>query len=94
VTGPGAQVDDPVGVGHHRLVVLDDDHGLAGVDQPVEQGEQLLHVGEVQAGGGLVEHVDTALLAEVGGQLDPLPLTAGQRGERLSELEVAEPHVR
>lgn len=30
-----AQVDDPVRVRHHRLVVLDDDHRLARVDQPV-----------------------------------------------------------
>jgi hypothetical protein len=31
-------------------VVLDDDDRLAGVDEPVEQGEQLLDVGEVEAG--------------------------------------------
>src|SRR6476620_6413184 len=28
VSGPGAKVDDPVGVRHDRLVVLDDDHRL------------------------------------------------------------------
>src|SRR2546423_687005 len=33
-----------------RLVVLDDDDRLAGVDEPVEQAEQLLDVGEVQVG--------------------------------------------
>ena len=42
VSGAGAEVDDPVGVRHDRLVVLDDDDRLAGVDQPVEQAEQLL----------------------------------------------------
>src|SRR5215469_688570 len=51
VAGAGAEVDDPVGVRHDRLVVLDDDDRLAGVDEPVEQAEQLLDVGEVQAGG-------------------------------------------
>src|SRR5205085_5438795 len=55
VTGAGAEVDDPVGVRHDRLVVLDDDDRLAGVDEPVEQAEQLLDVGEVEAGGRLVE---------------------------------------
>src|SRR3954470_20605857 len=50
----GAQVDDPVGVGHDRLVVLDDDHRLAGVHEPVEQGEQLFDIGEVEAGGWFV----------------------------------------
>jgi hypothetical protein len=62
VAGARAEVDDPVGVGHDRLVVLDDDDRLAGVDQPVEQPEQLLDVGEVEAGGRLVEDVDAALL--------------------------------
>jgi hypothetical protein len=60
VAGAGAQVDDPVGVGHHGQVVLDHDDGLAAVDQPVQQAEQLLQVGKVQAGSGLVEHVDAA----------------------------------
>ena len=93
VAGAGAEVDDPVRVRHDRLVVLDDDHRLAGVDEPVEQAEQLLDVGEVQAGGRLVEDVDAALLAHVRGQLESLPLAAGQRGERLAEREVAEPDV-
>ena len=44
VAGARAEVDDPVGVGHDRLVVLDDDHRLAGVDEPVEQAEQLLQL--------------------------------------------------
>src|SRR5919202_604817 len=93
VAGAGTKVDDPVGVRHDRLVVLDDDDRLAGVDEPVEQAEQLLDVGEVQAGGRLVEDVDAALLPYMGGQLEPLPLTAGERGERLAEAEVAKPDV-
>jgi hypothetical protein len=39
VSGAGAEVDDPVGVGHNRLVVLDGDDRLAVVDEPVEQAE-------------------------------------------------------
>ena len=74
-------------------VVLDDDDRLAGVDEPVEQAEQLLHIGEVEAGGRLVEDVDAALLGHVGGQLEPLPLAAGQRRERLADGEVSEPDV-
>src|SRR5580704_5995928 len=93
MAGPGAEVNDPVGVRHDRLVVLDDDDRFAGVNEPVEQAKQLLDVGEVEAGGRLVEDVDAALLAHVGGQLEPLPLAAGQRRERLAEAEVAEPDV-
>ena len=76
-----------------RLVVLDDDDRLAGVDEPVEQAEQLLDVGEVEAGGRLVEDVDAALLGHVGGQLEPPPLAAGQRSERLAEDEVGEADI-
>ena len=53
--------------------------------RPVEQAEQLLDVGEVQAGGRLVEDVDAALLAHLGRELEPLALAAGQRGQRLAD---------
>jgi len=41
VPGARTEVDDPVGVRHHGLVVLDHDHRPARVDDPVEQGELL-----------------------------------------------------
>src|SRR5690606_16081927 len=94
VPGAGAEVDDPVGVRHHGLVVLDDDHRAAGVDDPVEEPEQLLDVGQVQAGGRLVEDVDVGLVAHVGGQLQALALAAGERGQRLAEGHVPQAHVR
>ena len=93
VAGAGAEVDDPVGVRHDCLVVRDDDDRLARVDEPVEQAEQLLDVGEVEARRRLIEDVDAALLGHVGRQLEPLLLAARQRRERLSEAEVAEPDV-
>jgi len=74
-------------------VVLDDDDRLAGVDEPVEQAEQLLDVRQVEARGRLVKDIGAAFVGQVGGQLKPLPLAAGQRGERLAEAEVAEPGV-
>ena len=86
VAGAGAEVDDPVRVRHHRLVVLDHDYRLTGVDQAVQQRKQPLHVGEVETGRRLVEHVDAGLSRRcVGGQLQSLPFAAGQRGERLAE---------
>src|SRR6202043_2877191 len=93
VAGAGAKVDDPVGVRHHSLVMLDDDDRRARVDDLVEQAEQLLDVGAVEAAGRLVEDVDPALLGHVGGELETLPLASGQRGERLAEAEVAKPDV-
>ena len=89
----GAEVDDPVGALDDVEVVLDDDHGVALVDQPLQHLEQLVDVGEVQAGGGLVEDVERLAggdLAELGGELDALGLAAGQRRRRLAELDVAE----
>ena len=58
---------------------------LPGLDDPVQQAEQLLDVGEVQAGCRLVQHVDVTLLAHLGSELEPLPLAAGQRRERLAD---------
>src|ERR1700675_521649 len=94
VTGAGTEIDDPVGVGHDRLVVGDDEDRLARVDESVEQAEELLDVGEMEATGGFVEDVDAALLGHLNGELEPLPLAAGQGVEGLAELEVAEPDVR
>src|SRR5690606_23059772 len=68
----GTQVDDPVRMRHHRLVVLDDDERLPGVDEAVQEGEQLVHVREVQARGRLVQHHDPALVAHVGGETEAL----------------------
>ncbi len=93
VAGARAEVDNPVGVRHYRLVVLNDDDRLTGVDEPVKQAQQMLDVSEVQAGSRFVEYVYTALASHVGGQLEPLAFAAGQSGERLTEAEVAEPDV-
>ena len=89
---PRAQVDDPVRVSHHRLVVLDDDDRIAVVHEPVEQPEQLVHIGQMQPGRRLVQHIRRAVLRHVDGELEPLPLTAGQGGQRLAEPEIAEAH--
>src|SRR3954467_11935230 len=47
----------------------------------------------MQPGSRLVEHVDTALGGHLDGQLEPLPLATGERGELLAEHEVAESDV-
>src|ERR1700730_18534310 len=66
MAGAGAEIDDPVGVRHDRLVVLDDDDRLAGIDEPGEQAEKLLDVGEMEASSRLVEDVGATLLPQVG----------------------------
>jgi hypothetical protein len=52
-----SEVDDPVGGLDDVEVVFDDQHGVAAIDEPMEDLEELLDVREMQAGGRLVEHV-------------------------------------
>jgi hypothetical protein len=85
------EVDHPVGFCHHVQVVLDHDHAVAAVDQAVQDADQALDVGHVQADRRLVEHVQRVRrlltaprhvvthLAQLGHQLDALCLAAGQR---------------
>ena len=66
----GTDVDDPVGLGPDVLVVFDDQQGVAGIDEAVHDVQQFLHVGHVQADGGLVQDVE-------GAAVDDLALVAG-----------------
>src|SRR3546814_5757959 len=54
-----AQVDDPVGRLDDLQIVFDDDYRVALLDEGVEDFEELAHVLEVEAGGGLVEDVES-----------------------------------
>ena len=93
----GPEIDDVVGGLDHVHVMLDQEHGVPGVDQLVQRREQPLDVGQVQAGGRLVEDVDRVLrplqLAQLGRDLDALRLAAGQRRRRLAERQVAEAEI-
>lgn len=51
VAGVGAKVDDPVGAGDDVQVVFDDDRGPAAVDDAVEDGDEVVDVGQVQTAG-------------------------------------------
>ena len=87
---------DPVGGLDDVEVVLDHDDGVAGVAQLVQHLQQQVDVGEVQAGGRLVEDVQRAAgvaLGELERELDALRLAARERGRALAELDVAEADV-
>jgi hypothetical protein len=58
VAGLGAEIDDPVGLGDQVQVVLDHQDRMAGVDQAVQDADEALDVGHVQADGRLVEDVE------------------------------------
>jgi len=58
VTTLGAEVDHPVGGLYDVEVVLDHAHGVALVDQPLQDVQQLADILEMQSRGGLVENVE------------------------------------
>ena len=93
VAALGAELDHVVGGGDHRGVVLDDDQRVAALDQPIEHADEPRHVGEVEPGGRLVEHVERGLVARAGGELagelEALGLAAGEGVRALAEVEVA-----
>ena len=95
LAGAGAEVDQVVGGAHHRLVVLDHEHGIAEVAQPQERADEPLIVDRVQADRGLVADVEHAheRRADLRGEADALPLAAGERLRGAIEREVAEPDI-
>src|SRR5713226_8574475 len=89
----GAEVDDPVGLLDDVEMVLDDEHGVAEINEALQNGEQFSNVVEVQAGGGFIENVKRAAglaLGKLAGQLNALGFTAGKSGGGLAERDVAE----
>ena len=89
----GAEVDDVVGGFDDLQIVLDDNDGVAGVDQSVEDFEEFADVFEMQAGGGLIQDVEGAAGGAFGeflGEFDALGFAAGEGGGLLAEMDVAE----
>ncbi len=95
LAGARAHVDQVVGGPHRALVVLDHQHRVAEVAQPLERRDQLLVVALVQADRRLVEDVEHADQrgADLRGQPDPLRLAARQRRRRPLHRQVADADV-
>ena len=70
---------------------IDDDHGQCQLaTEPVDDGEQAIDVGGVEAGGRLVHHVDVAR-SEVSSaaSLRRCSIAAGEGGQRLAEAQIS-----
>ncbi len=78
LAGARAEVHDVVGRAHRALVVLDHDHGVAEVAQPLQGRDQPFVVALVQPDRRLVEDVEHAhqARADLRGQPDALRLAA------------------
>ena len=90
------EIHDPVSTADHIEVVLNHQDRVALVYQALHHIHQLVHIKKAQAGGGLVDQVEGLTggpLGELGGQLDPLGLTAGEGRCRLAQLHVAQAHI-
>ena len=92
----GSQVDYPVGRGNDIKLVFDDHDRMAQIAQFAEDFKQVFDIGEVQAGGRLVEDIECPAgrgPAELGGQLDSLCFAPEERGARLAQAQVSEPDI-
>jgi len=61
------KIDDVVGCLDHIQVMLNQEHRVSGVDEPVQGLEQPFHVGQVQAGRRLVENINGVFRSLPGG---------------------------
>ena len=93
----GAEVDQVVGLLDHVEIVLDHEHRVAAVDEPLQRLEQLLDVGEVQARSsarrGCRAFARSTTLQSSDGELHALRLAARERRRRLAERHVVEADV-
>ena len=91
----GAEVDRVIGGADDRGVVLDDDHGVPLVAQPVQGTDETLRIARVQPDRGLVEDVERVhqRRADGGGQVDALELPARERARLPVERQVLEPRL-
>ena len=93
--GRRAHVDEVIGVADRILVMLDDDHRVAEIAQPLQRRQQPVVVALMQADRRLVEHVEHAgeAGADLRGQADALALAARQRAGGARQGQIFEPDI-
>jgi hypothetical protein len=95
LAGSRPEVDHPVGRAHHLLVVLDHEHGVPDVPEPLERVDEPAVVALVEPDRRLVEDVEHAdeLRSDLRREPEPLRLPARERLRRPVELQVADADV-
>ena len=93
--GAGADVDHMIGEPDGVLVVLDHDHGVAEVAQPLQRLQEPRIVALVQADRGLVQHIEHAGQpgADLRGEADALAFAARQRARGARQREVIQADI-
>ena len=88
----GAEIHDLVRRADHAGLVFDDDDGVAGVAQLLEEADQAFGVARMQADARFVEdekRIDQAS-AQAGGEVHPLGLAARERARGAVQGEIAQ----
>src|SRR6266481_6729656 len=57
----GAEVDDPIGTADDIQIMLNDQHAGSGIKQAAEGCEQFVHIVKMQACGGFIENIKSAV---------------------------------
>src|SRR5690606_12553715 len=93
----GSQVNDVVGRPDHIHIVLDYQYRVALVYQFLQYIQQMGYILEMQSCRGFVEYIKRfacIALRQLGRQLHPLRLAAGQRSGMLSQGNITKPYIR
>ena len=89
----GSEIDDPVSIGDDIEVVLDDDHRVAGVDQSMQDPDQLLDVRHVQSDRRFIEDVQRGSVSSAAAarlhRTEQISAHFGQFGDELDPLGLA-----
>ncbi len=93
--GAGADIEHVIGQPDGVLVMLDHDHGVAEIAQPLEGFQQPRIVALVQADRRLVQHIEHAGQsgADLGGQPDALAFAAGQRAGGTRQRQIVQADI-
>ena len=89
----GTHINNPVRARNHVEIVLDHNHRVAALHQPVQNFQKVRNVRHVQPRRRLVQHIDAPFLVQLARQLDALAFPARQRAQRLPQRQIVQPHV-
>ena len=90
------EIDDIIRGFDQIEIVLDDNDRISRVHQFLKHLDQAVDIRDMQTRGRLVEDVDRPSCGPPGQlrrQLDALRLAAGERGRRLADLDIIQPHI-
>ena len=92
----GTDVDDPVGRLDHIEIMLDHNHGITRFHKALQDLNQLLDVGKVQACCGFVQQIQSSpgrTFPQFSREFHALSFPAGKSWRRLTELHVLQTNI-